>query len=75
MFDMMYISSTVNNAVLFLFGSYFMKKKVLVISTTMRKGSKSEVRAQSLGKGATDGCNEVKIIGLRGKKLSFCIGW
>ncbi len=51
-----------------------MSKKVLVISTSLRKNSNSEVLADSFIVGAQAAGHEVKKISLRGKKIAFCQG-
>lgn len=49
-------------------------KKVLVISTTMRKGGNSELLAEQFAQGARESGNEVETINLRDKTISFCRG-
>ncbi len=49
-----------------------MSKKVLVISTSLRKNSNSEALADSFIAGAQAAGHEVKKISLRGKKIAFC---
>lgn len=51
-----------------------MSKKVLVISTSLRNGSNSEVLASKFAKGAKDARNVVEEVSLKGKKIEFCIG-
>ncbi len=51
-----------------------MKKNVVVISSSLRGGSNSEMLAQAFAKGAADGGNAVEFISLKGKKIGFCIG-
>ena len=48
--------------------------KVLVISTSLRAGSNSDILTQSLVKGAQDAGHEVRQISLKDKELKFCIG-
>ncbi|MBR4578176.1 MAG: flavodoxin family protein [Oscillospiraceae bacterium] len=48
--------------------------KVLVISTSLRAGSNSDILTESLIKGARDAGHEVEHISLKGKDLKFCIG-
>ncbi|MDO4379973.1 MAG: flavodoxin family protein [Clostridia bacterium] len=48
--------------------------KVLVISTSLRKTSNSDILADEFIKGAKDAGHDVEKISLRGKKLGFCIG-
>lgn len=49
-------------------------KKVVVISTSLRHNSNSEILAKSFAKGAEDGGNTVEFISLKDKKIGFCIG-
>lgn len=49
-------------------------KKVVVISTSLRKNSNSEILANEFIKGATVNGNEVSIINLKDLKMNFCIG-
>ncbi len=49
-------------------------KKVLVISSSMRKGGNSEILAQSFAQGAKEAGHGVEFISLLGKKLDFCKG-
>ena len=49
-----------------------MAKKVLIIETSLRVGSNSDILAESFAKGAKDGGNDVEIISLKGKKIEFC---
>lgn len=49
-------------------------KKVLIISSSLRNGSNSEILAKSAEKGAIDAGNEVEFISLKGKNINFCIG-
>lgn len=51
-----------------------MMKKVLVISTSLRSGSNSELLALECQKGAIEAGHEVELVSLKGKKLNFCIG-
>lgn len=51
-----------------------MAKKVLVISTSLRKGSNSEALADAFAKGAADAGHSVEQISLQGKTISFCRG-
>ena len=48
--------------------------KVLVISTSLRAKSNSDILAERLIAGAKDAGHEVEHISLKGKKISFCIG-
>ena len=49
-------------------------KKVIVISTSLRAGSNSEMLAEKFAEGARASGNEVEKISLRGKEIKFCIG-
>lgn len=51
-----------------------MKKQVLIISTSPRKGSNSEALAAAFAKGAADAGHAVETISLRGKSIGFCQG-
>ena len=48
--------------------------KVLVISTSLRAKSNSDILTESLIRGAQDAGQEVEHISLKGKDLKFCIG-
>ncbi len=48
--------------------------KVLVISTSLRAKSNSDILTERLIAGAKDAGHEVEHISLKGKKISFCIG-
>ena len=49
-------------------------KKVLIISSSLRANSNSEILADSFMKGAHEAGHEVEKISLIGVKLGFCIG-
>lgn len=49
-------------------------KKVLIISTSLRYGSNSEILAKEAYKGAIDAKNDVEFISLKDKKINFCKG-
>lgn len=49
-------------------------KKVLIISSSLRGGSNSEVLAHEAEKGAIDAGHEVEFLSLKGKNIKFCIG-
>ena len=49
-------------------------KKVLVISSSLRKNSNSEQLAVSFADGARSAGNEVEVISLRDKEIKFCAG-
>ncbi len=48
--------------------------KVLVISTSLRAKSNSDILTERLIAGAKDAGHEVEHISLKGKKIAFCIG-
>ena len=50
-------------------------KKVIVISTSLRAGSNSEMLADKFAEGAMASGNDVEKISLRGKEIKFCVGW
>ncbi len=49
-------------------------KKVLVVSSSPRKGGNSEVLARKFAEGASESGNEVKVISVRDVDLKFCTG-
>ena len=49
-------------------------KKVVVVSTSLRAGSNSQVLAEKFAEGAKAAGNEVDFISLRGKEIKFCVG-
>ena len=49
-------------------------KKVVVISTSLRPGSNSNMLAEQFAEGAKAAGNKVEFISLRGKEIKFCIG-
>ena len=49
-------------------------KNVLIISSSLRGGSNSEILAHEAEKGAIDAGNDVEFINLKGKEIKFCIG-
>lgn len=51
-----------------------MAKKVLIISTSLRDKSNSEILAKECEKGARDAGHDVEFLSLRGKDIRFCIG-
>lgn len=51
-----------------------MSKKVLIISTSLRNNSNSEILADSFMKGALESGNEVEKITLKDKNIAFCKG-
>ena len=51
-----------------------MSKKVIVLSTSLRSSSNSELLAKSFVEGAKESGNEVGYISLKNKDIRFCIG-
>ncbi len=51
-----------------------MSKKILILSSSPRKGSNSEALAASFAQGAVEAGNTVETVILREKKYSFCKG-
>lgn len=51
-----------------------MAKKVLIITSSLRKGSNSDTLAQAFAKGAEEAGHQVECISLKGKDIQFCIG-
>lgn len=51
-----------------------MSKKVVVLSTSLRSNSNSELLAKSFTEGARDAGNDVEYISLKNKVIRFCIG-
>lgn len=51
-----------------------MAKKVLIISTSLRTGSNSDILAKECERGAIEAGNDVELISLKGKDIKFCIG-
>lgn len=51
-----------------------MAKKVLIISTSLRGGSNSEILARECERGALEAGKEVDYISLKGKDIKYCIG-
>ena len=51
-----------------------MTKKVLVISSTLRKNGNSEILAQEFAKGVNESGNEAEFVSLRDKEIKFCKG-
>ena len=49
-------------------------KNVLIISTSLRGGSNSELLAKECAKGAEEAGNHVELLSLKGKKIQYCIG-
>mgnify|MGYP004660941319 FL=1 len=51
-----------------------MAKKVLIISTSLRRGSNSDMLANECAKGAKEAGHDVEYISLKGKEIKYCIG-
>lgn len=51
-----------------------MNKKVLVISTSLRRGGNSERLADSFAEGAKESGNQVEKVELSAKNIHFCLG-
>lgn len=51
-----------------------MSKKVLIISSSPRKGGNSDTLCDKFAQGAKDAGNEVEKISLREKKINYCTG-
>jgi multimeric flavodoxin WrbA len=49
-------------------------KKIVVISSTLRRGGNSEILAEEFANGASDAGNDVEVINLKGLNLKFCVG-
>ena len=49
-------------------------KNVLIISSSLRGGSNSEILAHEAEKGAIDAGNNVEFLSLKGKEIKSCIG-
>lgn len=48
--------------------------KILIISTSLRGGSNSEILAKECERGAKEAGNDVEFISLKGKNIKYCIG-
>ncbi len=55
-------------------GLQLIMKKVLIISTSPRKGGNSDSLAEEFRKGATEAGHEVEYVNLTGKEINFCRG-
>lgn len=49
-------------------------KKVIIITTSLRENSNSDILAERFGAGAASAGNEVEIVSLKGKEIGFCRG-
>jgi multimeric flavodoxin WrbA len=51
-----------------------MSKKIVVISTSLRPNSNSDLLAKEFARGASENGNQVETVSLAGKELHFCRG-
>lgn len=51
-----------------------MSKKVLVISTSLRRNSNSHALAEEFAKGAKEAGHQVELISLIGRQIEYCVG-
>ena len=51
-----------------------MSMKVLIISTSLRTNSNSDILARKCVRGALDAGHEVEYVSLKGKRIEYCIG-
>ena len=51
-----------------------MSKNILIISTSLRKGSNSEMLADEFMRGAKEAGHQAEKISLRDKRVGFCKG-
>lgn len=51
-----------------------MSKKVLVISTSLRRNSNSHALAEKFAKGAKEAGHQVEFISLIGRQIEYCVG-
>lgn len=51
-----------------------MRKKVLIISTSLRNRSNSEILAREAARGVKAAGNEVKYVSLKDKEIRYCLG-
>ena len=49
-------------------------KNVLILSTSLRGGSNSELLAKECARGAEEAGNHVEQLSLKGKNIQYCIG-
>ena len=49
-------------------------KRVLIITTSLRKNSNSDLLADKFKEGVAASNNDVELISLKGKKIAFCLG-
>lgn len=51
-----------------------MSKNVLIITTSLRRGSNSDALAAAFADGAEKAGNAVEVVSLKGKAIGFCVG-
>ena len=51
-----------------------MKKRILILSTSLRRGSNSKALAEEFKNGAMESGHYVEMISLEDKRINFCIG-
>lgn len=51
-----------------------MSKKVVIITTSLRAGSNSDILAKECERGAKEAGHDVELISLKGKEIKYCIG-
>lgn len=51
-----------------------MSKKVLVISTSLRRNSNSHALAEEFAKGAKEAGHQVELLSLIGRQIEYCVG-
>lgn len=51
-----------------------MSKKVLIISTSLRRHSNSQALAEEFAKGAKEAGHQVELISLIGRQIEYCVG-
>ena len=51
-----------------------MSKKVLIVTSSLRKNSNSDALAEAFAKGAESAGNEVEILSLKGRDIAYCNG-
>ena len=51
-----------------------MSKKVLIISTSLRRHSNSHALAEEFAKGAKEAGHQVELISLIGRQIEYCVG-
>lgn len=51
-----------------------MNKRVLVLTTSLRNGSNSQLLAEAFAKGAKSSGCDVEVVSLKNKKINYCLG-